>query len=198
MQKINRCKNMAQDLKLPNSVSALQNFDLKKAIQLIIGVSIVAVIFLFWLIYFKPPMVTQISWITNLSYFNALFNGLSTIFLLLGLNEIRKKQFNKHMKYMISAFISSTLFLVCYVVYYNFVGETKFMTEGVVRYIYFFILISHIILSIFVVPMILTTFFYSFSGRFNQHKKLARWTFPIWLYVSVTGVLIFIFLKVFG
>lgn len=198
MQKINRCKNMAQDLKLPNSVSALQNFDSKKAIQLIIGVSIVAVIFLFWLIYFKPPMVTQISWITNLSYFNALFNGLSTIFLLLGLNEIRKKQFNKHMKYMISALISSTLFLVCYVVYYNFVGETKFMTEGVVRYIYFFILISHIILSIFVVPMILTTFFYSFSGRFNQHKKLARWTFPIWLYVSVTGVLIFIFLKVFG
>lgn len=198
MQKINRCKNMAQDLKLPNSASALQNFDSKKAIQLIIGVSIVAVIFLFWLIYFKPPMVTQISWITNLSYFNALFNGLSTIFLLLGLNEIRKKQFNKHMKYMISAFISSTLFLVCYVVYYNFVGETKFMTEGVVRYIYFFILISHIILSIFVVPMILTTFFYSFSGRFNQHKKLARWTFPIWLYVSVTGVLIFIFLKVFG
>ena len=189
---------MAQDLKLPNSASALQNFDSKKAIQLIIGVSIVAVIFLFWLIYFKPPMVTQISWITNLSYFNALFNGLSTIFLLLGLNEIRKKQFNKHMKYMISAFISSTLFLVCYVVYYNFVGETKFMTEGVVRYIYFFILISHIILSIFVVPMILTTFFYSFSGRFNQHKKLARWTFPIWLYVSVTGVLIFIFLKVFG
>ena len=198
MQKINRCKNMAQDLKLPNSASALQNFDSKKAIQLIIGVSIVAVIFLFWLIYFKPPMVTQISWITNLSYFNALFNGLSTIFLLLGLNEIRKKQFNKHMKYMISAFISSTLFLVCYVVYYNFVGETKFMTEGVVRYIYFFILISHIILSIFLVPMILTTFFYSFSGRFNQHKKLARWTFPIWLYVSITGVMIFLFLKVLG
>lgn len=189
---------MEQDLKLPNSASMLQNFDSKKAIQLIIGVSIVAVIFLFWLIYFKPPMVTQISWISKLSYFNALFNGLSTIFLLLGLNEIRKKQFNKHMKYMISAFISSTMFLVCYVVYYNFVGETKFMTEGVVRYIYFFILISHIILSIFVVPMILTTFFYSFSGRFIQHKKLARWTFPIWLYVSVTGVLIFIFLKVFG
>jgi putative membrane protein len=189
---------MAQDLKLPSSTRALQNYDSKKAIRLIIGVSITAVVFLFWLIYFKPPAVTQLPWIKNLSFLNATFNGLSTIFLIMGFNEIRKKQFDKHMNYMISAFISSTLFLVSYIIYYTFVGDSKFMTEGFVRYIYFFILISHIVLSVFVVPLILTTFFFSLSGRFVQHRKIARWTFPIWLYVSVTGVLIFIFLKVFG
>lgn len=189
---------MAQDLKLPNSTRALQNYDPKKVIRLIIAVSIAAVIFLFWLIYFKPPTVTQLPWIKNLSFLNATFNGLSSIFLMLGFNEIKKKQFDKHMNYMVSAFISSTLFLVSYVIYYTFVGDSKFMTEGLVRYIYFFILITHIVLSVFVVPLILTTFFFSLSGRFVQHRKIARWTFPIWLYVSVTGVLIFIFLKVFG
>ena len=189
---------MAQDLKLPDSIRALQDYDSKKAIWLIIGVSVAAVLFLFWLIYFKPPTVTQLSWIKNLSFLNASFNALSTIFLILGINEIRKKQFDRHMNFMISAFISSTLFLVCYIVYYTFAGETKFMTEGIIRSIYFFILISHIVLSIFVVPLILTTFFFSLSGQFSKHRRLARWTFPIWLYVSVTGVLIFIFLKVFG
>ena len=189
---------MAQDLKLPESTRALQNYDSKKAIRVIIGISVAAVVFLFWLIYFKPPAVTQLPWIKNLSFLNATFNGLSTIFLMLGINEIRKKQFDKHMNYMISAFISSTLFLVSYVIYYTFVGDTKFMTEGIIRYVYFFILITHIVLSIFVVPLILTTFFFSLSGRFVQHRKIARWTFPIWLYVSVTGVLIFFFLKVFG
>lgn len=189
---------MAQDLKLPDSTRLLQNYDSKKAIRLIIVISVAAVLFLFWLIYFKPPAVTQLPWIKNLSFLNATFNLLSTIFLLLGINEIRKKQFDKHMNYMLSAFISTTMFFVSYVIYYAFAGDSKFMTEGIVRYIYFFILVSHIILSVFVVPLILSTFYFSLSGQFVRHRKIARWTFPIWLYVSVTGVLIFVFLKVFG
>ncbi|MBO6536607.1 MAG: DUF420 domain-containing protein [Balneolaceae bacterium] len=189
---------MANDIKLPDSARALQGIDSKKAIYTIIGISIVAVLMLFWLIYFKPPAVTELPWIKNLSALNATFNSLSTIFLLLGFNEIRKKQFDKHMNYMISAFITSALFLVSYIVYHTFVGDTKFMSEGIIRYVYFFILISHIVLSVFVVPLVLTTFYFSLSGQFVRHRKIARWTFPIWLYVSVTGVLVFIFLKVFG
>jgi len=189
---------MAQDLKLPDSAQVLQNFDTKKAITVIVGISIVAVLLLFWLIYFKPPAVVQLPWIKNLSALNATFNGLSTIFLILGFNEIRKKQFDRHMNYMISAFLSSTLFLVSYVIYHTFVGDTKFMSEGFIRYIYFFILITHIILSVFVVPLVLTTFFFALSGQFVRHRKLAKWTFPIWLYVSITGVLVFAFLKIFG
>ncbi|MBO6792717.1 MAG: DUF420 domain-containing protein [Balneolaceae bacterium] len=189
---------MANDIKLPDSTRALQGIDSKKAIITIISISIVAVLMLFWLIYFKPPSVTELPWIKNLSALNATFNALSTLFLLLGFNEIRKKQFDKHMNYMISALISSALFLVSYIVYHTFVGDTKFMGEGFVRYIYFFILITHIVLSVFVVPLVLTTFYFSLSGQFVRHRKIAKWTFPIWLYVSVTGVLVFLFLKMFG
>lgn len=100
---------MANDIKLPDSARTAGH-RLKKAIYTIIGISIVAVLMLFWLIYFKPPAVTELPWIKNLSALNATFNSLSTIFLLLGFNEIRKKQFDKHMNYMISAFITSALF----------------------------------------------------------------------------------------
>jgi len=189
---------MAHDLKLPESIKGLQNYNSKKAIKIIIAVSVVAVLLLIWLIYFKPHSIVQLPWIKNLVALNATFNGLSTLFLILGYNEIRKREFDKHMNYMLSAFISSVLFLVSYLIYHTFVGDTKFLGEGFIRYIYFFILISHIILSVFVVPLVLTTFFFALSGRFVQHRKIARWTFPIWLYVSVTGVLVFIFLKMFG
>ncbi len=189
---------MAQDLKLPESAKAFQNINSKKALTLILAFSVAAVLLLFWLIYFKPPAVVQLGWINDLSALNATFNGLSTMFLILGFNEIRKKNFDKHMNYMLSAFISSALFLVSYVIYHTFVGDTKFMGEGLIRYVYFFILITHIVLSVFVVPLVLSTFFFALSGRFVQHRKIARWTFPIWLYVSVTGVLVFFFLKIFG
>jgi putative membrane protein len=151
-----------------------------------------------WLIYLKPPASSELPWIKNLSALNATFNALSTVFLLLGFREIKRKRFNKHMNYMISAFITSALFLVSYIVYHHFVGDTKFMSEGFIRYVYFFILITHIVLSVFVVPLVLTTFYYSLSGKLEKHRKIAKWTFPIWLYVSVTGVLVFVFLKVFG
>ncbi|MGB0347646.1 MAG: DUF420 domain-containing protein [Balneolaceae bacterium] len=189
---------MAQDLKLPESAKAFQSINSSKALTLIIVFSVVAVMLLFWLIYFKPPAVVQLAWIKDLSALNATFNGLSTVFLILGFNEIRKKNFDRHMNYMLSAFISSALFLVSYVIYHTFVGDTQFMGEGFVRYIYFFILISHIVLSVFVVPLVLTTFFFALSGKFVKHRKIARWTFPIWLYVSVTGVLVFFFLKIFS
>ena len=183
---------------LPNSVRTLEGVDSRYAISIILGISIAAILFLVWLIYFKAPATTEIAWVSNLSALNAALNSLSTCFLIMGFREIRARNFAKHMRFMISAFITSALFLVSYIVYHHFVGDTPFTGQGFVRLIYFFILITHIVLSIFVVPLVLSSFLFAFSGRFSTHRKISKWTFPIWLYVSVTGVLVFCMLKIFG
>ena len=183
---------------LPTSVRALEGIDARKALGLILAVSAAALLFLVWLIYFKAPAATQVAWVSNLSAVNAALNTLSTVFLLLGFREIRARNFAKHMRFMISAFITSALFLVSYIVYHHFVGDTPFMGQGFIRPVYFSILISHIVLSIFVVPLVLSSFLFAFSGKFSTHRKVSKWTFPIWLYVSVTGVMVFFMLKFFG
>lgn len=189
---------MSQEFKLPESSQILEQISAKKAIAFILGLSVLAAAFLFWLIYFKEGAEAPVPWIKNLSAVNAGLNSISTILLLLGFREIKRRDFQKHMKYMLGAFLTSALFLVSYVVYHHFVGDTKFMGEGAVRYVYFFILISHIVLSVFVVPLILSSFYFSLSGKFQTHRKVSRWTFPIWLYVSVTGVMVFFMLKIWG
>ena len=183
---------------LPTSVRALEGIDARKALGLILAVSAAALLFLVWLIYFKAPAATEVAWGTNLSAVNAALNSLSTVFLLLGFREIRARNFAKHMRFMIAAFITSALFLVSYIVYHHFVGDTPFTGQGFIRPVYFFILISHIVLSIFVVPLVLSSFLFAFSGKFNTHRKVSKWTFPIWLYVSITGVMVFFMLKFFG
>ncbi len=183
---------------LPTSVRALEGVDARKALGLILAVSAAALLFLVWLIYFKAPAATEVAWVSNLSAVNAALNSLSTVFLLLGFREIRARNFAKHMRFMISAFMTSALFLVSYIVYHHFVGDTPFTGQGFIRPVYFFILISHIVLSIFVVPLVLSSFLFAFSGKFSTHRKVSKWTFPIWLYVSVTGVMVFFMLKFFG
>jgi len=183
---------------LPTSVRALEGIDARKALGLILAVSAAALLFLVWLIYFKAPAATEVAWVSNLSAVNAVLNSLSTVFLLLGFREIRARNFAKHMRFMIAAFITSALFLVSYIVYHHFVGDTPFTGQGFIRPVYFFILISHIVLSIFVVPLVLSSFLFAFSGKFSTHRKVSKWTFPIWLYVSVTGVMVFFMLKFFG
>lgn len=189
---------MAENFKLPESSKILEQISVKKALGIILGLSVVAVLFLFWLIYFNEGSETAPAWIQNLSAVNAGLNSLSTVFLLLAFREIKRKDFQKHMRFNLAAFVTSSLFLVSYVVYHHFVGDTKFMGEGFIRPVYFFILITHIVLSIFVVPLVLASFYFSLSGKFKTHKKVSRWTFPIWLYVSVTGVLVFFMLKIWG
>jgi putative membrane protein len=99
---------------------------------------------------------------------------------------------------MLSALASSGVFLVSYVTYHAYHGDSTFLGQGAVRPIYFAILISHILLSVVALPLVLSTVYLSLSGRFAVHRRLARWTFPIWLYVSVTGVVVFAMLQVFG
>ncbi len=157
--------------------------------------SIIIFVFLTWLIYFKNPAQTNSEWINYLPHLNASLNSLTTIFLILGLVKIKSGRIKEHKVMMYLATFTSFLFLVSYVTYHHFHGDTKFTQEGVIRIIYFFILITHILLSIVQVPLILSTHYLAHTQNFIKHKKIAKWTFPIWLYVSITGVLIFFFLN---
>jgi uncharacterized membrane protein YozB (DUF420 family) len=130
----------------------------------------------------------------DLPAINASLNALSGVLLLIGFALIRSGDRAQHRKLMLAAFASSSLFLICYVVYHAQVGSVRFTRQGFVRPLYFTILISHVTLAAVVVPLALITLTRGLSGRFRQHRTIARWTFPIWLYVSVTGVLVYVLL----
>lgn len=172
----------------------------EKTVFSVIGLLSAAVIgFLFWLIYFKTgAAVDNQGWVSNLPAVNALLNTLTATLLVIGYIFIKKNRRDLHTKAMLAATFTSACFLISYVTYHHFQGDTKFLATGMIRPIYFFILITHILLSIVQVPLILTTLYLAFVKNFTRHKKFARITFPIWLYVSVTGVLIFIILKSFN
>ena len=172
----------------------------EKIVFSLIGLISAGVIgFLFWLIYFKTGAdVNSVSWVSNLPALNALLNALTAMFLITGYVLIKKNRIDLHKAAMLTATVTSALFLVSYITYHHFQGDTKFGGVGIIRPIYFTILISHILLSIVQVPLILTTLYLAAVKNFKRHKIFARITFPVWLYVSVTGVLIFIILKSFN
>ncbi len=122
---------------------------------------------------------------------NAGLNATTTLLILLGYWLIKQKAWTGHALCMILAMITSTLFLVSYLIYHAHHGSTSFPGQGWIRPVYFSILITHTILAVVIVPMVLRTFYFALRGRFDRHRRLARWTFPIWLYVSVTGVVIY-------
>lgn len=177
------------------TIAAFENMDVFKAAFWIIGISLSAFAFLVWLIYFKNPAEMSPNWVFSLPAVNASLNTLSTVFLVLAYLAIRKRRFERHMRLNLAAFATSTAFLLTYVLYHNAVGHTLFTGEGWIRPVYFAVLISHILLSALVVPLILFSFFLAFSGRLAQHRRVSRLTFPVWLYVSVTGVLIYALLR---
>ncbi len=122
---------------------------------------------------------------------DATLNAASAIFLTLGYFFVRQKNIQAHKTCMLSAFATSTIFLVCYLTYHNFHGTTHFPGLGAVRGFYFVLLGSHTVLAALIVPLALATLYRAWRERFPQHKRIARWTLPLWLYVSVTGVLIY-------
>jgi uncharacterized membrane protein YozB (DUF420 family) len=133
--------------------------------------------------------------INDLPAVNASLNGLATVFLTLGYFFIKRGQRNAHRNCMIAAFTTSTIFLACYLTYhYSVTAVTKFQGQGIVRPIYFFILITHIILAVVIVPMILMTLYRAWKQRWEAHKKISRVTWPLWMYVSVTGVIVYMML----
>ena len=132
--------------------------------------------------------------IDDLPAVNASLNAVSGILLLVGFALIRTRRIAQHRKVMLAAFATSSLFLVCYVVYHAQVGSVRFTRQGFVRPLYYTILVTHVTLAAAVPPLAIVTLTRGLKGRYPQHRRLARWTFPIWLYVSVTGVLVYVLL----
>jgi uncharacterized membrane protein YozB (DUF420 family) len=129
--------------------------------------------------------------LSSLPALNASLNATSALLLLAGYLFIRRKKVTAHKIVMVSAFAVSTLFLACYLYYHYHHGSTPFPGEGWVRPVYFTILVSHVLLAAAILPLALITLSRAWKGEFARHRRIARWTLPLWLYVSVTGVVIY-------
>lgn len=130
-----------------------------------------------------------------LPMFHAILNSLTAVLLLLGLYFIKIKNRILHQKMMTSAMIVSVVFLFSYVLYHITTEETKFGGEGMLRTIYFILLITHILAAAIILPFILFTFIRAYTGSFERHKRMARWVYPIWLYVAISGPICYLMLK---
>jgi putative membrane protein len=129
--------------------------------------------------------------VTDLPAVNATLNATSAVLLLFAYAAIRRHDVQRHRTLMLATAATSALFLVCYLVYHAHVGSVKFTGTGPVRTLYFSILLTHTVLAAVIVPMVLRTLYLGLKRRDETHRRLARWTFPLWLYVSVTGVVIY-------
>jgi uncharacterized membrane protein YozB (DUF420 family) len=125
---------------------------------------------------------------------NAALNAVSTVFLVAGWRLIRRRRVAAHRACMIVALASSTLFLTSYLIYHYHAGSRPFQGTGPIRGVYFFILVTHIVLAAAIVPLVLVTAMRALRKRFALHRRIARWTLPLWLYVSVTGVIVYVML----
>tara|TARA_B110000003_G_C16595548_1_gene513518 strand:- start:698 stop:1231 length:534 start_codon:yes stop_codon:yes gene_type:complete len=132
---------------------------------------------------------------SSLPFFHAILNGSTAILLFVGFVLIKNKKAKLHKFSMLSAFALSSVFLVSYVISKLTNTPVPFGGEGLIRYIYFFILISHIILSVLVLPLAMFSIYRGMTGEFNKHKSIVRYTFPIWIYVAITGVLVYVFMS---
>ena len=132
--------------------------------------------------------------LTDLPALNATLNATSAMLLIAGYRFIRRRQITAHKRCMLAAGATSALFLVSYLTYHYYVGSMPFRGQGWVRALYFTILISHTTLAAAIVPLVLITLFRAWKADFVRHARLARWTWPIWMYVSVTGVIIYVML----
>ena len=129
--------------------------------------------------------------VTLLPAVNATLNGTAAVLLIAGYVQIRRKQIDAHQKCMLAAFTTSALFLVSYLIYHALVGSVAFTGQGPIRTLYFTVLISHVSLAILILPLALVTLRRGLRRDDARHVALARWTLPIWLYVSVTGVVVY-------
>jgi putative membrane protein len=151
--------------------------------------------FLLWLLYARPEVAGGSGGASPLPAVNAVFNTLCVVFLLAGYHAIRHGNRRRHVTCMLVALACSALFLIGYVTHHFLHGDTPFAGQGWVRPVYFTVLVSHVLVTVVALPMILTTLVRAASGDFERHRWIARRTLPVWLYVSVTGVMIFIFLR---
>ena len=132
--------------------------------------------------------------VSDLPALNATLNAIAAILLVIGYVLIRRGRIQQHRRVMLAAFCTSALFLISYLTYHANVGSRPFTGQGPIRAVYFTILITHVILAAAILPMALITLNFALRSRFDRHLRIARWTLPIWLYVSVTGVIVYLML----
>ncbi len=132
--------------------------------------------------------------VADLPALNATLNAIAATLLIIGYVKIRQGRMETHRRFMLAAFATSALFLISYVVYHANVGSRPFPGQGLIRLVYFVILITHVILAAAILPLALITLNYGLRARFERHVPIARWTLPIWVYVSVTGVIVYLML----
>lgn len=162
--------------------------------KLIIGISFAVPVLVTVLFFLSVPELNFGIDLMFFPKFHAIINFTTTILLLLGLFFIKQNKIGFHKACMGTAIALSAIFLCSYVFYHTISEPTGFGGEGMVKPIYYFILITHIILAAIILPFILFTLLHALTGHFEKHKKLAKWTLPIWLYVTITGVLVYVFM----
>lgn len=158
-------------------------------------VSALALVFIAWILMVRRAAPAGEVDLRFLPAVNASLNALATAFLVAGWVAIRRRAIRLHKRLMVAAFAASALFLVSYLTYHYVHGDTRYQGEGWLRAVYFFVLITHVVLSMAVVPMALSAFYFAWRRQFARHRRLTRVALPIWLYVSVTGVLIYFMLR---
>jgi putative membrane protein len=177
-------------------IAALKGVRPRAAIAGILAGSVAALLLLTAVVFGHGQNQAAPAWVGWLPALNAVLNAASACFLVRAYG-FRHRDTRAHAENMLRALFASSLFLASYITYHSLHGDSKFPGHGLVRPIYFFILVSHIGLSAVVLPLIFSSFYFALSGRIRQHRRIARITFPIWLYVSVTGVLVFLFLRAY-
>ncbi len=163
-----------------------------RAARWLIGaISLAVIVVVAYLLLVHRGEAGALPWVAALPPLNACLNATSAALLTAGYVFIRGRRVGAHRACMVSALVVSTLFLVSYVTYHALAGSRPFGGQGWVRLVYFPLLVSHIVLAAVIVPLALTTAYRALSGNFARHVRIARWTLPLWLYVSVTGVLVY-------
>lgn len=175
---------------MTNKASKVDKF----AVPTIITLSILVPIIVLILMYLPERSNLLGLDVGTFPFFHAIINALTALLLIIGYRMILQKKKKQHRTIMMTAFGLSVVFLVSYVISKISNDPVPYGGEGLLKVIYFFILITHILLSAIIVPLVLFTIYRAISGNFEKHKKIARWTFPIWLYVAITGVLVYLFM----
>lgn len=166
----------------------------KQVFRIILAISIVVFIVVL-VLSFLPKATVIPSYASLLPKLNAILNGTCSMLLIASLYNIKRKNIPMHKRLNIAAFVLSSLFLVSYILFHSFGIKTQFPADNSLRPVYLFILITHIILAAIVLPLVLLSFYYGITMQVQKHRKLTRWSFPIWLYVTVTGVVVYLMIS---
>ena len=168
---------------------------MKKLEKTIPVLSILIVLIVSYMIFNPPANKHEIGYTGLLPHINAAINSITALILIVGYRLIKKGNKKGHKKSMISAFSLGTIFLILYIIYHLNAPSTPFGGQGLVKYLYYFILLTHITFAIIVAPLVLFALSFALNNQFEKHKRIVKFAFPIWLYVSITGVLVYILIS---